>query len=274
MKVHEIKEKIKTESKKLGLHFNQVLAMLAYERVIVRLLSIKELQEHLIFKGGMVMRVVYGSDRYTTDLDMSFEKVSIEKMQKDVEEALSAPLEDGFTFEVVGWSEITLQKDYPGIRLQTEFFFQKVKIQSMQLDFTISEMPDSFVQKNITLNLEHGKVLCNVYSTEQILSEKIEALVSKGSASTRSKDVYDINLLMSDKVNFKRLGKKLEQVFQVRKTERPKEFSKFFEQLDLTDLRMSWNRHKKYTLSQSNFDDIFNVFLKNMADLDSVLSQT
>lgn len=273
MKAHEVKEKVKNEANRLGIHFNQALTMLAYERVIARLMAVKSLQESLIFKGGMVMRVVYGSDRFTMDLDMSYDSISMEKLKKSVEDAMTAKFDDGFEFGLIGWDVITEHKNYPGIRLSSHFSFEKTKIQVMQMDFTVIELKDSFIQKNIRFILESEKMVCNVYSVEQILAEKIEALVDRGEFSNRSKDIYDINHLLQGKVDYLRLKKKVDEVFEVRKTEKPTLFGEFFEELNTTALRGSWVKLGKLMPSRQPFDKMYVDFKRNMTDLDLALSK-
>lgn len=272
MKASEISKKIKSESERLGLHFNQVIAMVAYERAIPRLISMKELQENIIFKGGMVMRVVYGSNRFTVDLDLSFEKLSQEILIESVEKAMSIDLDDGFSFESGKWSKITEHKDYSGLRYSTDFYFNKSKIQLMQLDFTLSEVSDSFVKKNIKLTFDNDKIACNVYSTEQILAEKLHALVERGDESTRSKDLFDINFLLKQKVNHNRLKKRLEVVFNARKTNLPQNFSIFFKGIDKTRLENSWGRVEKHLPIHKPFEDVLKEFESNMLVLDSMFT--
>lgn len=272
MKASEISKKIKSESERLGLHFNQVITMVAYERAIPRLISVKDLQENIIFKGGMVMRVVYGSHRFTVDLDLSFEKLSKEKLMESVGMAMSVDLQDGFSFASGAWSKITEHKDYSGLRYSTEFYFNESKIQLMQLDFTLSEVSDSFVKRNIKLTFDNDKLACNVYSAEQILAEKLHALVIRGDESTRSKDLYDINLLLKQKVNPDRLKKRLDAVFKARNTNIPVKFLAFFESVDKKKLETSWIRVQRHLPVDVKFDSVVKEFQSNMIILDSMFT--
>ena len=270
-KVEEIREGVKVEAQRLNLHFNQVLTMVAYERAIARLMSVDELRESIVFKGGMLMRVAYGSPRFTLDLDMSFEGMSQENLQDSVLDAMKMDYEDGFSFDLKGWKKITEQKDYSGIRLQTDFSFQGKYIQAMQMDFTVSEIKKSFVKKNLSLSLEGEKLACNVYSAEQILAEKIEALVSRGEKSTRSKDIFDINHLMSKSINKDKLSRLTDKIFKVRGTDKPKSFKEFFQDLDKERLKSSWQKYQNFTPVKMSFEDLYEEFEQNMTQVDSYL---
>ena len=68
----QIKLHIKKQAEEQGIHYNQMLTIIAYERAMVRLLQNKKLYNSFIFKGGIIMRIAYESDRYTSDLDASF----------------------------------------------------------------------------------------------------------------------------------------------------------------------------------------------------------
>lgn len=49
--------------------YAEILTQFFIERAVVRLVSSPILYEHLIFKGGFVGLRIYGSPRFTTDLD-------------------------------------------------------------------------------------------------------------------------------------------------------------------------------------------------------------
>lgn len=184
-------ESIKQTSVDEGLHFNQVLAIFAYERVIIRLAQSELLHESLIYKGGLVMRLVYNSSRFTKDLDASFTKISTEKLKFLVEGSLSEDLDDGFKFKSGRWSVINETNEYHGVRYSFEFSFLERTSQSLQIDFTHSEL-----QTNFKLHpLENLKVSVKIYAKELIISEKLQTLVKRENLNTRAKDIYDINFL-------------------------------------------------------------------------------
>ncbi len=185
---------------------------------------------------------------------------------------MSVDLEDGFSFSSGKWSKITDHKEYSGLRYSTEFYFNKSNIQAIQLDFTVSEVSDSFVKKNVKLTFDNGKIACNVYSIEQILSEKLHALVDRGEDSTRSKDLYDINLLLKQKVNPARLKKRIDVVFKARETEVPKNFSSFFDNVSKKKLENSWSRVRRHLPDETKFEDVISEFDKNMKILDSMFT--
>lgn len=57
------------------------------------------------------------------------------------------------------------------------------------------------------------------YSKETILAEKIETLISKGEANSRSKDLFDIYLLSKEEYNIDIFNSAIINTFYVRNTE-------------------------------------------------------
>lgn len=123
---------LKLQAEISGINYNQLLTIVAYERAMVRLVTDSKLQESIIFKGGMIMRTVYGSSRFTQDLDASFEGISSDDLKSSVENSLKVDLEDGFSFKKGSWSDITESKEYSGLRFKTRNF-RKVWIENRKL---------------------------------------------------------------------------------------------------------------------------------------------
>lgn len=48
---------------------NELRIVLGLERIVARLIHHKELEKHLVYKGGFVLMKALGSDRFTRDLD-------------------------------------------------------------------------------------------------------------------------------------------------------------------------------------------------------------
>ena len=69
------------------------------ERAVARLLSEKELKEHLCFKGGYVAVRVYGSNRFTKDVDALIRHTNKDDAIEKIRRAMELDLEDGVWFK-------------------------------------------------------------------------------------------------------------------------------------------------------------------------------
>jgi len=272
MKKIKLKELIIEEAKKKNLHFNQMLMAVAYERAITRLVQNKNLSDSVIFKGGVVMRVVYGSDRFTKDLDASYEKISEENLKAEVSKSLTMNLEDQFEFMIGTWSSITDEQDYEGLRYSVDFKFEGSTIQALQFDFTVSEFTGSGVKIALDSEIYAIDVTAKVYSPEMILAEKIQTVVARGSSNTRAKDFYDINLLLRGSIDDGRFKTLVDRVFKVRETRQPKSFSEL-SGLDTKNLENSWLGYKS-KLNGLEFKDVWLEFVSNLETLDQKLSKS
>ena len=267
MKKEKLRELIIKEAEKKGLHFNQVLMIVAYERAIARLVQNESLSESVIFKGGVVMRMAYGSNRFTKDLDASFEGIAEEEMKREVIGALRTDLDDCFEFELGEWSEITSEKNYSGHRYTSTFKFCGSSIQTLQFDFTISEFIGSGINKKLDGLMFDGVVSANIYSPEMILAEKIQTIVVRGGDNTRAKDIYDINFLLQSPIDRKLFKTLVNKVFKIRQTEIPESFTNLL-QIPTDSLEKSWSKYRD-KLRGAEFVNIWEEFSKSLEKIDN-----
>ena len=61
--------KISRIARERGIVYERLLTLFFIERMLARLVSRKSLARTLVFKGGYVQNRVYGSPRFTIDLD-------------------------------------------------------------------------------------------------------------------------------------------------------------------------------------------------------------
>lgn len=95
------------------------------------------------------------------------------------------------------------------------------------------------VELSSTLEI-HPNLSWQVYPLESVFAEKLETLVSRGSANSRAKDLYDLVMIGGRLRSIERLGEAIKTTFETRRTSFPDSFEKFFKQLDLTILKKSW----------------------------------
>ena len=79
-----------------------------------------------------------------------------------------------------------------------------------------------------------------IYPLESIFAEKLETLVSRGSANSRAKDLFDLVILFNEVKERRGLKGAIKKTFSNRGTEMPTSLAEFFARLDLTILERSW----------------------------------
>jgi hypothetical protein len=86
------------------------------ERLVARLVADKKLCQHLVFKGGFVGLRVYGSPRYTIDLDALLVRANIDSTLERVKKRAEMDSGDSTWFRFESQTILTTQGEYGGIR--------------------------------------------------------------------------------------------------------------------------------------------------------------
>ena len=68
-KGNSVRQRLVTLAEKLVVPYRNIETAFLIERLVVRIIADKNLNRHLVFKGGFVGLRVYNSHRYTVDLD-------------------------------------------------------------------------------------------------------------------------------------------------------------------------------------------------------------
>lgn len=159
--------------------------------------------EKVYFKGGTALRFLFGSFRFSEDLDFSSNLSSL-VIEKLIEKTLENLNKEGIN---VGFKERkTLGDSYSGR------IFQRLKgfnfPLTIRMDFSLREKPveveNSYVE---TIFPVTAYPLVTHLSSAEMLSEKIRALLIR----RKGRDVFDIWFLLTKKVpiNWKLVNKKM-----------------------------------------------------------------
>ena len=169
----------------------------ATERFLERL-SLSRFRSNLILKGGTLVAAMVGLDnRSTMDVDTTLKKLPLNEstVRTIVDDIIAVQIEDGMTFEIKSVSQIMDEVDYPGIRLMLDATLENMHT-PLKIDFSANdvitprEMPFAF-----RLSFENRTISVMAYNLETVLAEKLETLLSRGTANTRMRDFYDIYIL-------------------------------------------------------------------------------
>lgn len=224
--------------------------MLALERIIARIGANKALRDKLIFKGGFVLLKQFNSQRFTRDLDALAIDMPKQRFHALIGQALNQDLQDGLYFADPEIDDLVDQGRYGGYRIKVPFQigplpkeqFKLRKLSRIHLDVGFGDVILGRPKRSkLQPVIEYEESISwKVYPVESMYAEKLETLVSRGSANSRAKDLYDLVLIFGQVRESTKLASAIRLTFSNRDTEIPKSFLEYFDQLDLTILERSW----------------------------------
>lgn len=219
-KLNSIIKKRAKGSNDMSLHLHQ---MFFFEHVLMRL-AVSKYKDNVILKGGVLLSSIIENDMRTTkDIDATLKSIplNINTIEKIFNEILSIELNDGVKFKIESIKDIRLEDAYGGFRINVFATFDKLKT-NFFLEVTTGDIitPREINYKYKSL-FEDETINIMTYTVETIISEKFESIISKNIHTTRSKDFYDLYMLMiknKDKINKENLIKAIENTFKHRNT--------------------------------------------------------
>jgi hypothetical protein len=231
--VNKVKEKIKKLALKTGADFEDIFTLFVIERAVVRLMTNEKLARSMIFKGGFVCVRVFESPRYTIDLDSVLHGCSFEEAKILIHEAIQQDHNDGIWFQYETSEILKTQSEYGGLRLQFRVGFYPVlkdirRAKILHIDIGIGDPVTPIATKLNSVSLfGTEKISWSVYPVETICAEKIHPIVVLGSENSRSKDVFDLSILLQ-RCEVETLKIALSKTFEYRKTELPSSLFAYF----------------------------------------------
>jgi len=161
--------------------------------------------EHLTFKGGTALRLLYNSPRFSEDLDFNSDL-----NPNEIRKLLNTVIIN--TSKLVDNIELKELETIQGFSSKIYF---KSDISSMpltiKLDFSFRESSIDEIKKTITTELPvQIYSLINVFSAKEILAEKIRTLFQR----VKGRDIYDIWFLLNIQtpLDLNMINKKLELI--------------------------------------------------------------
>jgi len=263
------------------LSINELRVTLALERIVARIDAHKVLREKLIFKGGYVLFKSFYSQRFTRDLDALVRDVPKEELVPLVTDALRFDLEDGVYFAEPDIQDLVDQVPYGGYRIKIPFQIgplpddpRKIKkLSRVHLDVGFGDVyygranRQAFPQAIV----EDSSITWRIYPIESIYAEKLETFVSRGSANSRPKDLYDLVVFFDKVSTSKSLVPAILKTFKNRGTAVPTSLAAFEKQLDFTILERSWGS-VELAGGKMSFEDCRSRFQRLLKKLDARLA--
>ena len=183
----------------------QVLFVL--ERFLARMAR-SPYQDRLVLKGGILLYLMLGQwVRPTEDLDFLAVRLPSESLDEVLAEILAVDAEDGLAFDAAGmtWEDIREDSGYPCRRYRIPYRFGAKHVHFIKLDLSFGDPvtpgPQAIEVRPILDDFQGGQVLG--YPIETLLAEKVETLVIRGLANTRSKAIFDLWVLARNRTDLR-----------------------------------------------------------------------
>lgn len=216
-----LRAKVNKISNQLGISQNIVYDRFFFDAFLARL-SASSYKDKFILKGGLYLSSVLGIDtRSTMDMDFYIKHLSMEKenIVNLIKNIADIDISDGVTFKVVGSSDIRPDDQYGGFQVKVAG-----KLDNVRYEFGIDVATgDPIVpsERNYEYKcLVTGETLpIKAYSLESVIAEKLETVLVRQIANSRSKDFFDLYILRKtqlDNVNKDILRKAFEETCRYR----------------------------------------------------------
>ena len=171
------------------------------ERFLERV-ALSRYRNNFILKGGMLVAAVVGLDtRATMDIDTTVKSLHLdmESARRIIEEIIAVEIPDGVNFSITRATDIMEEHDYSGIRFMLEASMDNLR-QAIKIDISTGDViTPRAVEYSYRLMFEDRSISLLTYNLETLLAEKMETIMSRGTANTRMRDFYDIYVISSQK---------------------------------------------------------------------------
>ena len=161
--------------------------------------------DELIFKGGTCLMFVYGINRFSENLDFTMAKsIDINKLMDNIKKDLDNL---GIPYKMSKLKEDNISLSFK-IGIEGPLFHKEIERCFVSLDISKRENVEN--KKVVELKSPYKEILgfsINVISEEEILAEKIRALVTRNQA----RDLFDLYFLLKKgiRINIGLINKKL-----------------------------------------------------------------
>ena len=262
------KAKINQIAKEKGIQVQQNYLIEIFLEKLVR----SKYRDNFIIKGGYLIGGMIGLDlRATMDLDTTIVgiELSSENLYSIAEEIVKVQTEESFHLSVLGVENIREKDQYPGLKIKLIANFERIH-EVVTIDVTTG---DAITPKEIDFKFEkmfsNEEIQVWSYPIENVLAEKLETILSRGIATTRPRDFYDVFILSSvrsNKIDYVILGKALENTKEKRRsTFDLKDHDSILSEIQLSDFQQQlWIKYQnQYPYAKEvSFDSVIHSIAK------------
>lgn len=194
---NSLQARINNLSTKTGVHPNILLKSFFFDAFLKRLAASKY-ADKFVFKGGFFLSTSLGINlRSTMDIDFLLRKMNLtmENIVNVLKEVSLIDIGDNVTFEYQNINEIRQDDEYGGYNIVLLGKLENIK-ETISIDVAtgdpITPSPMDYRYKCL---FDDEILSFKAYNFETILAEKLQTILFRGIANSRSKDFYDIFII-------------------------------------------------------------------------------
>ncbi len=259
--VGKLKQKIRNMSNDGNIPYVILYQNFFFERFLERL-SLSIYKDKMIIKGGFLLTSLLGiENRSTADIDLTIKTLTMDEgvVRRSINQIIDTEVNDQCEFEITNISEIRHEDKYDGLRVTILGTFHSLKFH-FKLDLsTGNKITPAPVKRTFKLNIIDKDIELYAYNFETVLAEKLQTIISRGVATTRAKDYFDVYSIMinhSKLINYSILKQAFTETMNYRETNYSKE--QIIEVLDsIKDsdiIKDLWSRYKNEYPFASNLE--------------------
>lgn len=264
----DLKIKIKTKAHENHLEPQDIMQMYFFERLLYRI-GISKYKYNFILKGGLLLSAIFGDERRTTqDMDTMLKGIPLDAktLEKIIKEIISIDGKDGITFEIVNIKDIRLIDKYGGLKVKLIGYKEHLRV-PLSIDVTVG---DPITPKELKFKykcmFDDSYINIMAFNKETIIAEKFETFITDNIMNTRTKDFYDLYILLTrfyDDINKDDLLKAIKNTFERRVSKL--DINMIISNFDLIKnserLKNNFNRYKlkKIYVKDISYEDVMDA---------------
>ncbi len=260
-----LKIKIKTKAHENNLEPQDIMQMYFFERLLYRI-SISKYKNNFILKGGLLLSAIFGDERRTTqDMDTMIKGLPLDMktLENIINEIININQNDNISFKIKNTKEIRIIDKYGGLKVNLIGFKEHLQV-PLSIDITVGNpITPRELEFKYKCMFDDSYISIMAFNKETIIAEKFETFITDNILNTRTKDFYDLYMLLTkfyNEINKDTLVKAIKNTFKRRETNFDVEkIVKTFSLIKDSDkLRQNFKnyRNKKNYVKSIDYDDV------------------
>ena len=194
---NSLQSKINNLSNETGVHQNILLKSFFFDAFLKRLAASKY-SNNFVFKGGFLLSTSLGINlRSTMDIDFLLKRINVERenIVNILKEISSIDVDDEISFEFSNIEEIRPEDEYGGYSITFIGRLENIR-ETISIDVATGDpLTPSAIDYKYKCLFDDKVLTFKAYNFETILAEKLQTILVRGLANSRSKDFYDVYII-------------------------------------------------------------------------------
>lgn len=194
---NSLQSKINNLSNETGVHQNILLKSFFFDAFLKRLAASKY-SNNFVFKGGFLLSTSLGINlRSTMDIDFLLKRINVERenIVNILKEISSIDVDDEVSFEFSNIEGIRLEDEYGGYSITFIGRLENIR-ETISIDVATGDpLTPSAIDYKYKCLFDDKVLIFKAYNFETILAEKLQTILVRGLANSRSKDFYDVYII-------------------------------------------------------------------------------